>query len=305
MSSRLQSNLLYTGGSVAIRDVCCRASRHPFGPDEWTLAHLIVFLRAGAFVKRVEGRSFVADANQVVFFNRGETYQVEHPADSGDDCTTFKFDPGLVREVAAMYQPRVVERPERPFEFTHAPSSQRTFLLQERLRQRLLSGVKDRLLTEELALDLLVAVVRSAYRARGIPAAPRHKRTVSAHRERAEAARRLLVEHFAEDLDLTEIARMVYSSPFHLARLFRSETGLAIHQYRTRLRLRAALERVTAGETDLTQLAFDLGFSSHSHLTGAFRAAFGLPPSECRRRASAAWLRDLSKNLEAPGPFLS
>jgi AraC-like DNA-binding protein len=33
---------------------------------------------------------------------------------------------------------------------------------------------------------------------------------------------------------------------------------------------------------DLTELGFDLGFSSHSHFTSAFRETFGRTPSELR-----------------------
>jgi len=65
------------------------------------------------------------------------------------------------------------------------------------------------------------------------------------------------------------------------------------------LRLRAALERLAEQEPDLTRLALDLGFTSHSPLSVAFRRAFGVAPSECRRRASSDWLREMSKNLEA------
>jgi AraC-like DNA-binding protein len=41
----------------------------------------------------------------------------------------------------------------------------------------------------------------------------------------------------------------------------------------------AALERVGDHRNNLTQLALDLGYSSHSHFTTAFRAYFALPPS--------------------------
>jgi AraC-like DNA-binding protein len=119
------------------------------------------------------------------------------------------------------------------------------------------------------------------------------------HREQAEQTRLLLCERFDENLRLEEIAHAVHSSTFHLARIFRRETGLAIHQYRNRLRLRAALQRLVEQETDLTALALRLGFGSHSHFSDAFRRAFGVAPSECRRRASAHWLRELSKNLQA------
>jgi AraC-like DNA-binding protein len=97
---------------------------------------------------------------------------------------------------------------------------------------------------------------------------------------------------------LDDIARAVHSSTFQLARVFHCETGLPMHHYRTRLRLRAALERLVEAETDLTALALDLGFSSHSHFTSAFRRAFGITPSECRRRATVKGLREMSRNLK-------
>ncbi|MEZ4619900.1 MAG: helix-turn-helix domain-containing protein [Caldilineaceae bacterium] len=56
-----------------------------------------------------------------------------------------------------------------------------------------------------------------------------------------------------------------------------------MHQYTAQLRMRAALERITDPGTDLTAVALDLGYSSHSHFTSAFRRAFGILPSALRR----------------------
>jgi AraC family transcriptional regulator len=44
--------------------------------------------------------------------------------------------------------------------------------------------------------------------------------------------------------------------------------------------LRVALERLSEGDCDLTELALNLGFSSHSHFTDAFKREFGRTPSE-------------------------
>jgi AraC-like DNA-binding protein len=87
--------------------------------------------------------------------------------------------------------------------------------------------------------------------------------------------------------------------PFHFARIFQHGTGLPIHRYLTQLRLRASLDRLAEGRGDLTALALDLGFSSHSHFTGLFRKAFGKTPSEFREHASVREVREMSKNLEA------
>ncbi len=83
-------------------------------------------------------------------------------------------------------------------------------------------------------------------------------------------------------LCLTEIAAAFGMSPFTLCRVFHRHAGLPVHRYRVRLRLRHALDRLAGGERDLTGLALDLGFSDHSHLTNAFRAEFGVPPSAFR-----------------------
>jgi AraC family transcriptional regulator len=295
----LQAHSLYRSESVAIYDVCCRPQFREHGPEERSSGHQIVFPRSGVFLKLVAGREFLADPNHVLFFNQGEPYRVAHPVDGGDNCTVFEFRPVLLLEAIGSYQPRIKEDPIRLFEFTHAPINNQVFCFQQRVRQRLLSGAADALTVDEFSLDLLAAVMRHAYVGRGSRPARRRAATLRVHHAQAEQTRLLLCEHFAENWGLEEIARAVHTSTFHLARIFRRETGLAIHQYRNRLRLRVALERLVEQETNLTALALGLGFGSHSHFSDAFRSAFGVAPSEFRRRASSNWLREMSKNLEA------
>jgi AraC family transcriptional regulator len=301
----LHAHLLYRSESVAIYDVCCRPQFREHGSEEHSSGHHIVFPRSGMFLKLVAGREFVADPNHVLFFNQAEPYRVAHPVDGGDDCTVFEFRPQLLLEAISLYQPRIKEHPVRLFEFTHTLINNQVFCFQHRVRQRLLSAATDALTVDEFSLGLLAAVMRHAYAGRGIRPARRRATTLRVHRAQAEQTRLLLCEHFAENWGLEEIARAVHASTFHLARIFRRETGLAIHQYRNRLRLRAALERLVEQETDLTALALHLGFGSHSHFSDAFRRAFGVAPSEFRRRASSNWLREMSKNLEAREIVLS
>ena len=97
-------------------------------------------------------------------------------------------------------------------------------------------------------------------------------------------------------MGLEDIARGLYVSTFHLCRLFKQETGMPMHRYVNRLRLREALEQLTEG-ADLTQLALSLGFAGHSHFTTAFRKEFGVPPSEVRRQASASRIAEMKKSL--------
>jgi AraC-like DNA-binding protein len=78
--------------------------------------------------------------------------------------------------------------------------------------------------------------------------------------------------------------------------VFKQEVGLPIHRWRNRLRLRIALADVGATRGGLSELAVRLGYVSHSHFTAAFRAEFGLTPTQLRRIRST---RDIARLLSA------
>jgi AraC-like DNA-binding protein len=126
---------------------------------------------------------------------------------------------------------------------------------------------------EELGLQLLSTVQRSA------SVAPRSRRI-----DRVKEA--IAVEP-ERRWTLTALSELAGLSRFHLARLFREEVGATLHRYVTRARLAMALERVLDGE-DLTTIALDSGFSSHSHFTARFRGVFGVAPSALRKNVTAA-----------------
>jgi transcriptional regulator GlxA family with amidase domain len=155
------------------------------------------------------------------------------------------------------------------------------------LRRHLLSQRQvDPLVVEEICALLLAESVANANQQRGVVRQPVRAVTRQAHRDLVDAVRVVLARRFRDKLSLGELARAVFSSPFHLARVFRRKTGVSLHQQQNRLRLRHALEHLADGKPDLTMLALDLGFSSHAHFTHTFRNEFGYAPSEFSRRLS-------------------
>ena len=83
---------------------------------------------------------------------------------------------------------------------------------------------------------------------------------------------------------LAEIAAEVGHSPVYLTQVFQQVEGMPLYRYQLRLRLARALDQL--GDCDnLTMLGLDLGFSSHSHFSTAFRQAYGRSPSEFRQAA--------------------
>jgi AraC family transcriptional regulator len=302
MDEHLHFHSLFRGQTVAVTDVCCRPGGGECGPEEYSAFTTIVLPRAGAFVRHVGRQRVVANSNHVLFFRAGETYRVSHPVAGGDDCTSLAFDQTVLADTAARYDPAARDRPESSVAFTHGPSSAELGLFVHQFRRLLRAGGGESLVVEELAMALLDAVLDGAHRARGERPVVKDRAATRAQRERVEAAKGYVTGQFRSRLTLGEIARAVHYSPYHLARLFRRESGEPIHRYLNRLRLGAALERLADGADDLTALGLDLGFSSHSHFSSTFRREFGISPSAFRSALTSARLRELSKNLKAGPP---
>ena len=302
---------LYQGPLVRISEYRCRAGRGGPAAEEYSDANHIVLMRSGAFCKHFGRRSITADVNQAVFFSQGSTYRVSHPADCGDRGTILSLSPRVLLDIVREHDPSVDDRPDRPFPFATGPCDPPVFRGHGELARSLTpdgSGPVDPLRTDATAIHLIADVLGAAFArhgsesGRGPGRRRRRSGTDADHAERAEAARAYLARRLGERVALDDVARAVHASPYHLARVFRERTGLPIHRYLTRLRLRAAVERLADGASDLTSIALELGFSSHSHFADAFRREFGRTPSDVRRDRGHRALRELSKNPEAGLP---
>jgi AraC-like DNA-binding protein len=152
---------------------------------------------------------------------------------------------------------------------------------------------------EEETLDLLDAVLGDTYGGRDSLRFGATARTASRRRELAEQTKLQIAASPADNRSLLDLARAVNSSPFHLSRVFRQRVSMSIHQYRLRLRLALALDRLLESSESLSGMAHALGFSSHSHFTTVFRRTFGVSPSAFRRARSSTRVTELRTNLQA------
>jgi AraC-like DNA-binding protein len=288
--------LLLADGPVRVGLFRCRPWHALFHEDRRALGHYLVFPASSVYIRPDGEEWMVADPNLVMLYNAGQTYRREKLAETGDRCVYFGFDGPLLLQVLQQYDPSVTERPQQPFVRSHGPSDATSYLLQQRLARHLQeNGPVETLAIQELALALLGRVLRRLYPAAPAPAP--HKSTRVEHATLAQEVKAIVDTRFAEGLTLDDLATSVAASPYHLCRVFRQETGHTIHQYRNQVRLRLALHTLLESQEDVSTVALDVGYSSHSHFTHAFRRAFGLTPSAARRQASARWLRKMSKNL--------
>jgi AraC family transcriptional regulator len=242
---------------------------------------LFVFPRESVWIEHDGRQPFVADANTVTYYNKGQCYRRRRLSARGDQCEWFAVAPEAIAETLSAHEPAAIDRPHVPFPFTRGPSDPESYFRQRMVFHHVCQEANpDRLFVEEAVLSVLADVTRLAYAHDGAPPAPRcrQRRDVDV----IEAARDVIARRFKENLSLSDIARAVGASVFHLARIFKLRAGFSLHAYRNQLRLRAALEQLDDLDTDLTEIALDLGFSSHSHFTETFRRCFGKTPSAVR-----------------------
>ncbi len=245
---------------------------------------IFVFPRTVVRIQHEGKPAFVAGPNLVTFYNPGQAYRRSSVGRDGDECDWYWIEPGTLRQVLARHDPAAADSPDRPFRFAWGPSDPRTYLEQRRAFLHAATAERpDRLYLEETMVWILDRVVASAVQT---PAA-RERATAGAagrHADLAEGAKALLALSACEPLDLSQLARELGCSAFHLCHVFRRQTGLTLSEYQHQIRLRRSLEGVADRGTRLTELALQLGYASHSHFTYCFRRAFGVTPSALRSR---------------------
>lgn len=146
---------------------------------------------------------------------------------------------------------------------------------------------------------------RDAARRRPFAAARRAARAISRYTQamilrqdtlaRLCRARDLLRETPERARSIAEIAREVRISPFHFIRQFEAAFGVTPHQFRIRHRLDRACRLLGEDGPSVTEVCFEVGFSSLGSFSDLFSRRVGAAPSAYRRRRRAM--------IQVPGPI--
>jgi AraC family transcriptional regulator len=150
----------------------------------------------------------------------------------------------------------------------------RTQALVALLRHSLSRNVAETLEAETLTLTLVRRALgeRTSHAAGASPG----------RRKLVDRAKLVLSTDLTRRWTLAEIGAEVGVSPVYLTQVFQQVEAMPLYRYHLRLRLARALDLLGRYD-DLTTLSVDLGFSSHSHFSAAFRQAYGRTPAEFQR----------------------
>lgn len=254
----------------AVADVHCSHEPGDWSASESAPRDALVLARRGTFRRRVEGRWQVLEPNVAYFQRAGDEQQFAHPHGGGDRCLSIAVPSGLATDelpADAFATPASIDLGARAV-VTGARGGQRADDLEE-------------------TLVLLVTEALSAARNGARP----HRVLPSRHRLAGSGREALAVD---PGLGLIALAGRLGCSPDHLSRAFAQSAGATFTAYRRRLRIRAALERIGDGHTDLARVAVDTGFADHAHMTRSIRSEVGATPTRVRQLLSEGQPMDVS-----------
>jgi AraC family transcriptional regulator len=262
---------LYAGALGRVEHLTCSGQRRERGLNTSSKHFHMVLPLSGSFVWHPGREEIFADSANVVFARGGEDFAISHPA-GGDRSLVIWPNLATLEEVTGVHRQRWSE------DTAFAVRTRRSTHQIQVAERSLLAACRrrDGLTIEERLVRLLSLLLE--------PEVGKANRAGASSRTVARA-KSLLQERMPERLTLREVAREVGVSPIYLTQLFRQVEGIPLYQYALNLRMAAALDALSES-CDLTRLAIDLGFSSHSHFTAAFRSRFGVSPSRLRAEFS-------------------
>ena len=91
--------------------------------------------------------------------------------------------------------------------------------------------------------------------------------------------------HTDESLHLDQLSELAQVSPRTLLRRFKESLGMTPKAYVLQARLHRARDLLRESRNSITEIAHEVGFCDHSHLTKAFQKQFGLSPKHYRSQS--------------------
>src|SRR5690242_17084356 len=98
-------------------------------------------------------------------------------------------------------------------------------------------------------------------------------------------ARDAMDRTYSQPLDIPALARIACVSPAHFIRTFRATFGETPHRYLQRRRVERSMFLLRESDRSVTDICFDVGFSSLGTFSRTFHEIMGESPTAYRKRS--------------------
>lgn len=105
--------------------------------------------------------------------------------------------------------------------------------------------------------------------------------------EGIQSALRYIEDNLTEDLEIPEIAKRAYVSPFYFQRIFAALCGIGVGEYIRNRRLTLAGEELLSTDRKIIDIAARYGYESPDSFNRAFQRFHGISPSSARKTGAS------------------
>ena len=113
----------------------------------------------------------------------------------------------------------------------------------------------------------------------------------------AELRKKIELNLSDEQFGVSELADAMNMSRSHLLRRVKKELELSVSQYIRQIRLEHAMRLLEENQHNVSEVSYQVGFSSTSYFTKCFREHFGYPPSEVGKKAAEPLTENPEKDI--------
>ena len=246
----------------------------------------IGFCRSGAGIFIVEDKIFSCSAGDAIFINHQEFHILKNASPMNSDWKFINFDPAVL--LAGWLPPE-----EHALDVSRLSGRNFPNVIHDKEHPEITLAVR-RLVTE---LDNSEPGYRSAARAlvwyllvmlqRLVPAGDNHVGKNPAAIERVYPALKYISTHYAEAVDIPELANLCKCSLSTFRRIFQRGLGCMPLEYINEFRLKAAAAMLSSTSRSILEIATDAGFPTLSNFNRLFKAKFQQSPRDYRRNTAA------------------
>jgi len=96
-------------------------------------------------------------------------------------------------------------------------------------------------------------------------------------------AHQYLLEHYKDDINLSQIADYCHQQEAALCRTYKRETGMTLFQHLQYIRIESACTMLRNTTLSIAEIAYSCGFNTPSTFNRLFLEKMGMTPGECRK----------------------
>lgn len=241
-----------------------------FHTDVECIPHLhvnneFIYVKSGRLRVTVNGRAFLLSAGEAVLVLPYEVHDMHTAGESV--ALVSEFSPDTVSSFTQL--------------LSHKEAEERKFVPDTRVMEYLLQGIEKEnvSLCEAKAYFYFICT-------EFLKNSPLKEKSLRSVRNYVYNAIVYINEHYREELSLQSVAEAVGCSYNYLSKAFFEEVGIRFSQYVNNYRMQKAVYLLLNGETSVTDIAYETGFSSVRNFNRIFLAAMGTSPTEFRKRES-------------------